>query len=222
MTDLCRVPRLNKSVISAAVFIACMATVNLHADLVRFPVGTPVGFSSDLFGTVRTVERNGFEFTMRNGLLSINPNNIDGAHPDGGGLFVFHGEEQPLIFDRLDGQPFGLQSASILELNTTTGLRLTVAAIHHGTGAFFEHEFSFDLNTTTYDTLDFAAVDPRFLSVRSVRFVSLESPLVDPSNTNYIIDSLSIVPEPSFFWLFSFSTLLQIGRRPIHKSRQIN
>jgi hypothetical protein len=51
MTDLCRVPRLDKSVISAAVFIACMATVNLHADLVTFPVDTPVGFSSDLFET---------------------------------------------------------------------------------------------------------------------------------------------------------------------------
>jgi hypothetical protein len=99
---------------------------------------------------------------------------------------------------RLDGQPFGLDSLSILERNGPTGLSLTLAARHHETGAFFEEEFPFDLNTTTYDTFNVAAADSRFASVDYVTFVSVESPFVDPSETNFIIDRAAIVlPGPN-------------------------
>jgi hypothetical protein len=173
-----------------------------NATLITFPIGTPVTTTFDPFAFFfQSVDRDGFRFRKQFGSLSINTIDYDGAHPQGGGLYV--GDTNvgtTLWMSRLDGQPFGLLSLNILERNSTTGLRLTLGARPHGGSPFdsFEEEFPFDLDTTTYDTFDVAAADPRFASVDYVAFFSVESPLVDPSETNYIIDhaTVSFVPEP--------------------------
>ena len=179
--------------IAYAVLVTIALVAQTKANEITFPVGTPVTtvFTPNF---AQYVDRDGFRFNKFLGSLSINSINYDGAHPGGGGLFVgAAGNETSLTMSRLDGQPFGIESLTILERNGPTGLALTLGARPHGgmPSDFIEQEFLFDLNTSTYDTFDIAAADPRFASVDYVTFISVESPFVDPSSTNYIIDRIT-------------------------------
>ena len=180
--------KLHSRLCQFALFVLPVLTSQIRAAEITFPVGTPVTtiFSPNY---AQYVERDGFRFNKFLGSLSINSINYDGAHPGGGGLYVGAGETS-LTMSRLDGQPFGLQSLTILETNNPTGLKLTLGARPHGglPTDFIEEEFLFDLNTNTYDTFDVAATDPRFASVDYVTFISVESPFVDPSETNFVLD----------------------------------
>ena len=51
-----------RNCVTLAVVVTSMIRVNLYAGPITFPVGTPIGFSSDLFGFVHTVERERFGF----------------------------------------------------------------------------------------------------------------------------------------------------------------
>lgn len=182
--------------ISLFLALVALATPGKAVEI-SFPVATTVGnvFTPSYY---QYVERDEFRFTKQFGGLSINAANYDGNHPTGGGLYVgIMGLETTLVMQRQDGQPFSLNSLTILERNSPTGLSLTLGAKPHGSlpGDSIEEEFAFDRDTATYDTFDVLAANDRFASVDYVTFVSVESPFVDPSATNYIIDS--IVTSPS-------------------------
>lgn len=171
---------------------AFASAMGADAAEVTFPAGTLVTavYAPSYF---QVVERDEFRFYKQLGGLSINAANYDGNHPSGGGLFVgIMGLETTVRMERVDGQPFSLEGVTILERNSPSGLALTLGAKPHGSapGDSIEEEFAFDRNTSTYDTFDVLAVNDRFASVDYVTFVSVESPFVDPSATNYVIDRL--------------------------------
>ncbi|MCA9010427.1 MAG: tandem-95 repeat protein [Planctomycetaceae bacterium] len=165
---------------------------------VTFPVGTSVNNIFNIGSMSSVVERNGYSFTMSGantyGLVSINNANVDGAHPDGGGLLMRQSDygRYPVVVRRIDGQPFGIRTAAIREDSTASGLQIPIAGVSHETGVAFSYDFIFDRDPATFDIFDFAATDGRFLSVDYLVISPVESTVIEPIITTHIIDSLDL------------------------------
>lgn len=207
--------------LSAALAISTRHTAQAGTIGITFPVGTPVTtiYSPSYY---QYVDVAGFRFTRQLGGIWINASDLDGAHPEGGGLYVaMMGVETTMRMSRIDGRPFGLVGMSVLETNNPTGLVLTIGARpHSGMPSSIEAEFPFDLNRRTYDYFDVNAQDEGFENVDFVTFVSIDSPFVDPANANFVLDRITVVvvPEPASAWLLALG--LTGGWLLVHRMRK--
>jgi hypothetical protein len=174
----------------------CVASRDAVADLITFPVGTPITVDQN---QVYHCERSPFSFS-RFGGLSINTLNTGGVRAGGLRMPTIQSDFDQLTMS-MGGQAFSLSEMTFLEApggNPPTGLRVAVNARTAGTLVPFDAELLFDLNPNTYDVFNMLSKDPRFANIDRATF-DIESPFVDPVSVSYILDSVvaSPVPEPN-------------------------